>query len=458
MLSLIALMFADEKFVLPINTNPPPVDPPPPDPDPEDPPPTGTAPTIASVTLSGGATCFVGDTLTATANGITGSPAPTITYQWERTTLGVTGGTAPASVTTAITGANNATYLTTAADEGHALSCEVTVVNAHGTKSASSGTATVLFPNAIYVAPSGNDSTGTGTVSNPYASIARANTAATAAGAKVYLRGGTYAPSSVITWNQSGTAANRKMLLAYPGEVPLIDGVNTPANQSLLTISAAYVTVRGLDVRNAKRTGISGWNGNNLLIQRCRVRDSVRGGIFFGGDTITSAFSNVIDGCEVTNCVRENVSKNSASGWAQAIGMYASDNSIVRNTKSYKNWGEGIACQSSMNVQFLDNVLYDNFSINIYFDNGQGGQAHGNLIYHTYDTNFYRNNREAYGVRLANEFVDRPLPSQDIVVTNNIFAGVRDVGYGDYEANTGMVNCTLSPNTIYATPEVVWPA
>src|SRR4029079_1254181 len=66
-----------------------------------------------------------------------------------------------------------------------------------------------------------------------------------------------------------------------------------------------------------------------------------------------------------------------------------------------------------------------------------------------------RNGKPAYGIRMANENVDRPLPTKDIVITNNTLGGVGDIGYGAYEANTGMSNVTINSNTIYSTPDPI---
>jgi hypothetical protein len=128
----------------------------------------------------------------------------------------------------------------------------------------------------------------------------------------------------------------------------------------------------------------------------------------------------------------------------------------------YENYGEGIGMQSTLNAQILNNNTHDNYSVNIYLDNAQGAQVHTNRVYNTGNTSYYRSSAPAYCVRLANEFVDRPLPSQDIVVTNNIIGGTsgptnEPIGYSTFGANTGMVNCTLTPNQIYADATQAYP-
>jgi hypothetical protein len=83
-------------------------------------------PAIASVTISG--TAVVGQTLTATASGVTGIPAPTLSYQWKR---GVTN-----------IGTNSSTYTLVQADAGNAsnITCVVTATNSAGSANATSNT------------------------------------------------------------------------------------------------------------------------------------------------------------------------------------------------------------------------------------------------------------------------------------------------------------------------------
>jgi len=76
--------------------------------------------TVAPV-LSGTAT--VGSTLTSTAGTWTGTPTPTITYQW-RTTGNVD-----------IAGATAATFVLTAAQAGKIVDCKVTGTNPAGSES-----------------------------------------------------------------------------------------------------------------------------------------------------------------------------------------------------------------------------------------------------------------------------------------------------------------------------------
>jgi hypothetical protein len=83
-------------------------------------------PAISSVTISG--TAVVGQTLTATAIGVTGSPTPTLSYQWKRGATNI--------------GTNSSTYTLVQADAGNAsnITCVVTGTNIAGSANATSNT------------------------------------------------------------------------------------------------------------------------------------------------------------------------------------------------------------------------------------------------------------------------------------------------------------------------------
>ena len=87
-----------------------------------------TAPTISSATISG--TRLVSQTLTASANGVTGSPTPTLSYQWKRGATNV--------------GTNASTYTLVSADAGQSITCVVTATNAGGSANSTSNALLII--------------------------------------------------------------------------------------------------------------------------------------------------------------------------------------------------------------------------------------------------------------------------------------------------------------------------
>lgn len=78
----------------------------------------------------------------------------------------------------------------------------------------------------IYVSPDGSDD-GDGSIDTPLASIQVAVDAASA-GDVIYLRGGTFSPTTNIQIGKSGTADAPYTLTAYKDEVVIIDGEALP--------------------------------------------------------------------------------------------------------------------------------------------------------------------------------------------------------------------------------------
>ena len=121
----------------------------------------GLAPAIASATITGTAT--VGQVLTAGATGVTGAPAPSASYQWNR-------------AGTPISGATSSTYTLVSADYGTVISVTVTATNSVGTSSASSASNLVT---TFTVRPPPADAPVTAppiaSITRPVTGIARAN-------------------------------------------------------------------------------------------------------------------------------------------------------------------------------------------------------------------------------------------------------------------------------------------
>lgn len=98
----------------------------------------------------------------------------------------------------------------------------------------------------IYVSPSG---TGSGSQTAPYGSIQSAVNAA-AAGDTIYLRAGTYKPTTNIQITKSGTRTSPITLRSYEKEKVIIDGEGLPgyvqAREPHCQLVAFLTTVLGL--------------------------------------------------------------------------------------------------------------------------------------------------------------------------------------------------------------------
>ncbi len=119
-----------------------------------------------------------------------------------------------------------------------------------------------------FVSTSGNDDLNSGTIDLPFASIAKAMTAASA-GDTIYVRGGTYNLAAVLNISKSGNSTHYYHLWAFPGE--RVD-MNRSADSTSLTrgiqLSGSYWQIRGFDVHNAGDNGMN-INGSHNIIEDC---------------------------------------------------------------------------------------------------------------------------------------------------------------------------------------------
>ncbi|RHZ55171.1 putative pectate lyase [Aspergillus thermomutatus] len=110
-----------------------------------------------------------------------------------------------------------------------------------------------LLPTAlaasIYVSPKGS-SGGSGSISSPLNSIQSAVDLAKP-GDTIYLRAGTYSPTSNIQITKSGTAGQPYILRAYEGEKVIIDGEGLPGTPAALDASLPNDDRGILHIQNA---------------------------------------------------------------------------------------------------------------------------------------------------------------------------------------------------------------
>ena len=116
-----------------------------------------------------------------------------------------------------------------------------------------------------YVATNGNDTNNPCTIAQPYKTLGKAASVATA-GKLVYMRGGNYAVTSKISLMKIGTAAQPIRIRAYPGETPTLDG--SSFTDDMLSITGSYYQVYGLVITNAGHNSIL-IKGHNNTVERC---------------------------------------------------------------------------------------------------------------------------------------------------------------------------------------------
>lgn len=122
----------------------------------------------------------------------------------------------------------------------------------------------------FYIAPDG-DNSNPGTKEEPWATLDYAETQAQA-GDVFVMRGGVYYHTTVIRLNRVGTPEYPITVVAYPGEVPILDFSAMPkdhTNTNLIgvRINGWYRHIIGITVRYAGNNGIRMDGSHNVLLQ-----------------------------------------------------------------------------------------------------------------------------------------------------------------------------------------------
>jgi hypothetical protein len=152
------------------------------------------------------------------------------------------------------------------------------------------------FSATYFVSPTGNDTTGNGTIGAPYQTIGKAVGVA-AAGDIIYLRGGTYTLSTTITISKSGTSGSKYNLIAYPSDTarPVLDfsAMAEDSGNRGIRLSGSYWNIYGLDIYKAGDNGLN-VSGSCNIIEFCSFYENRDTGLQLGG----GAANNQIINCD----------------------------------------------------------------------------------------------------------------------------------------------------------------
>lgn len=213
-----------------------------------------------------------------------------------------------------------------------------------------------------YVSPSGDDAN-PGTLALPWRTVGKAAATLTA-GQTAYIRAGIYKEYVVIP--NSGTASERISFVAYPGEKPVIDGsdrlpiqTNKWSSRSLLIrIQGSYVTLRGLEVRNAASVAIF-VNGNYVVIDQVHAHNNFFAGAYFYlssyGEVTNSIMHDSYDyaeggtgGGQDSDCLASSAS-NTPTG---VYGYHRFENNLLYNCSD-----DGIDTWTSQHNTIANNIV-----------------------------------------------------------------------------------------------------
>jgi hypothetical protein len=136
------------------------------------------------------------------------------------------------------------------------------------------------YCSTYYLDPNGNDTTGNGSIGNPWFTITKAVTAM-AAGDTTYLRGGRYLYTSRVSISKAGSSTSKFYLFAYPGDArPILDfsALAYDSTNRGITLSGSYWYMKGFDIYKAGDNGMI-IQGTYNIVEFCSFYENYDGGL-----------------------------------------------------------------------------------------------------------------------------------------------------------------------------------
>jgi len=155
------------------------------------------------------------------------------------------------------------------------------------------------YCSTYFVATSGDDSTGDGSIDYPFKTIPKA-VGLVVPGDTIYIRGGTHTYTTTISISKSGTSGARYYLLAYLDERPALDfsSMSESSSNRGINLTGSYWYIKGIDIKGAGDNGI--WMGGSYnIIEFCSFYENRDTGLQLAGG---AAHNQIINCDSYYNC------------------------------------------------------------------------------------------------------------------------------------------------------------
>ena len=241
-----------------------------------------------------------------------------------------------------------------------------------------------------YVATNGNDTTGTGSIGSPYATLAKA-VSVMSAGDATHMRGGRYSTSSQINMTAIGSSGSRYTVTNYPGEVPILDyTAEARGSSDGIRITGAYWQLYGLVITNAAHNGLnirgasSVGAGSFNWIERCCFVGCSNSGFMVGCSSSVTYLpgSNTILNCDAVRNFDGPVGGN-ADGFSAK--WYIGPGNQFMGCRSWQNSDDGWDLWMGQNPVVISNCWAFQNGSNVwnsssFAGNGDGFKLGGNYV------------------------------------------------------------------------------
>ncbi len=229
------------------------------------------------------------------------------------------------------------------------------------------------YSSVYYVAPTGNDASA-GTITAPFATWAKGQTAASA-GDTVYFRAGVYyytkattncsgktATVNTVVLNKSGSSGKLIHYMAYPGEIPTFDFYGDTCDCRIrgVDISGSWIHLKGLELRGLPQNNNlnhENWvvfiEGSNNIFEQLNTHNNMGPGIF-----IQTGDGNLVLNCDS----HDNYDPNSSDGAgnnADGMGCHTTTSGTIGNVfdgcRNWSNSDDGFDCINCSQPTLIEN-------------------------------------------------------------------------------------------------------
>ncbi|KAG8950486.1 hypothetical protein FRC04_007501 [Tulasnella sp. 424] len=265
-------------------------------------------------------------------------------------TAATTTTTSKATTATTTTNSSSTSTSKTSTTTTTTKSSTTTTTTRSSTTSTTSKTSTTsssasAAASGLYVATTGSDSN-PGTLASPFLTIQKGVDTATA-GTTIYIRAGTYSPSTNIKISKNGTSTARYTVKNYNGEKVIVDGENltgTPADlgasladkdRGVFHINGYYWTFSGLEIINGPYA-IYSRDASYNTYENLIVHDNYESGVQIQG---AASYNTIINLDSYRN---RDPRKNGESADGLAIKEGSGVGNVVRGARLWDNSDDGL--------------------------------------------------------------------------------------------------------------------
>lgn len=315
--------------------------------------------------------------------------------------------------------------------------------------------------NSIFVATTGNDTTGNGSISSPYKTISKALNVATA-GQTIYVRTGTY--SENVSFAKSGEKDKPITLRNYPNEVAILDCTGKTVEAVVDFNNKSFINVIGFEICNLTEKedsvyGILARGGEkNIIIANCNIHNINGKSAASGNAGGIKIYGLTTEPCEYI-LIQNNHIHDCICGWSEALTVTANAQYVdVINNVVHDNGNIGIDIVGNfgdISTPSLDYARYVYVAENeVYNCNSANADCAGIYLDGASNVIFARNKtyNNQIGLEVGAEIgaPDTYLPHNNLVINNLVYNNsVRQVAIGGYSEEAGKAfNTFLWNNTI----------